>query len=1091
MLKPKLNQSKLSSLANPYWMVGLLIICLSTQMYAISPTNKLAVKSATFNSPQSKTIKGKIVSASDNLGIPGANIMVKGTKIVTTTDFDGNYSISVPDSNGILVVSYIGYITQEVKIGTSTTVNVSLKQDISSLNEVIVVGFGTQKKTTLTGSVTQLKGDDVTRSKGTSSAALALQGEAPGVVVTRTSSRPGNDGVNIKIRGDISVNDIGPLILLDGLEIPEWQLSTINPNDIETYSVLKDGAAAIFGTKAAGGVILVTTKKGKRGKMQISYRGETQINFPKDFPVTNLKDWAKMWLEAGDNDEIEYMDANGVTQYAAGNYRFFTRPELLSIIDGTMPMAPDTYNWNGKVHRFSDVNQFDAVYSPTFSQRHDLSFSGGNENATYRTSIGYSNERSPIAFVYDGAKKINFRTNLNYKISDVISTDFIVSYDNRLVDEPTQGVGHGIQDMYLFPLYNPQGQYYDIFGGNNLLAKLDEGGRIENVEEIIRFGTTLNLNFNKYVKGLSFKYNGNFSSRNGNKNARTTSVTMYDWDGNVSYTPTTLLSSSVRINQTKISFQNHVIQGNYLRSFGQHNIGLLAGITAEETQTNNYEMFRSNMTDDDLDDLNTGDVTTQTNKGGSNAVGLVSYIGKINYDYNGIYLLEALGRRDGSSRLHPDFRWKNFYSASAGIRLSEMNFIKKANVFDNLKLRASYGETGSVTGIGTYDYISNMSTGSTQFGSNPTLANTAWIGAITSTDRTWERVATTNFALDFAALKNRLSGTFEYFIRKNNDMLVNITYPQVLGGTAPKTNSGDFTTNGWEASLNWKDKIGENFKYNIGLMVWDSKSEVTRMEGKTAIVKGNNAIVEGKPLNSIYTYKTNGVLTTEDQVLAYYNQYGFADPSNQNVMKAGTLLPKYRSADRLVPGALNRVDANGDGIIDTDDLVYYGDANPHYSFGLRLGMEYKGFDFSAFFQGVGQQNIVRTGALSAPFASWFTNQNSAFLGNTWSENNTDAQYPAMYYNTARRIWNYDQNNDVNVIKASYMRAKVLSVGYSLPRYLLDKSAIKNLRISLTGNDLFVISNVNDGMDPEMVSGASQGSTVPYVSTMLLGLDLTF
>jgi TonB-linked SusC/RagA family outer membrane protein len=1048
---------------------------------------------------QQIAVSGKVVD-DEGQSLPGVTVVVKGTTQGSVTDIDGNYSIPKVDGESVLVFSFVGMLTEQIAVNGNSSINVSMKTDAVGLDEVVVVGYGTQAKATLTGSVTQVTGDAVMQSKGTSSAALALQGEVPGLTVTRSSSRPGNEDIDIKIRGDISVNSIGPLILLDGLEIPEWQLSTLNANDIETYSVLKDGAAAIYGTKAAGGVILVTTKKGKKGEMKVSYKGDYQLNMPGEFPVANLKEWAQLWLVAGDNDGISYLNSNGEAQTAASNYRFFTRDELVSIIDGTMPMSPDSYFWLNKTHRFSDTNQFDAVYGTTATQRHDLSFSGGNDKATYRTSLGYSDERSPIEFVYDGAKKYNFRTNVSYKVNDILSTEFIVSYDKRLVDEPTQGVGHGVQDMYIFPLYNPYGQYYDIFGANNLLAKLDEGGRTKNTEQIFRLGTTLKLDLDKYVKGLSFNYNGNFSSRGGHRIERTTSVTMYDWDGNISYTPTTLLTSGVKIFETNVLFQSHVVQGNYTRSFGKHNIGVMLGATAEEQQTNKYYQARTNMASDELDDINTGDITTQVTGGsvknssgdtfnsGANAVSLLSYIGKVNYNYDGIYLFEFLGRRDGSSRLDPDYRWKNFFSGSAGVRLSEMGFLKDG-IFDNLKLRLSYGETGSVTGIGEYDYISSMTSGSAYFGATPAVANTAYISSMTTTDRTWERVGTTNFAVDYAVLDNRLSGAVEYYIRKNNDMLVSITYPQVLGATAPKTNSGDFTTNGWEFSANWRDKVGE-ITYNVGLAIWDSKSEVTRMEGKTAISAGNNSIVEGKPLNAIYTYKTDGILQTEDEVLNYYNTLGFVSASDQNTMKTG-LLPSYRSADRLVPGCVNRVDVSEDDLITTDDLVYYGDANPHYGFGINLGMEWKGFDFSAFFQGVAKQNILREGALAYPFRSWWTNQNSSFLGTTWTEDNPNAENPAAYYNGKRKVWNYGGINDVNVVNASYMRAKVITLGYTLPQSLLDKAAIDRVRVSVTGNDLFVISNVKDGLDPEKESSANQGSTVPYTSTLMFSLEITF
>ncbi|WP_405607832.1 SusC/RagA family TonB-linked outer membrane protein [Polaribacter sp. Asnod1-A03] len=1083
MTKLRQCQMNLKIFASLFWIVGFVFCGSFAELHAATPTYSI-------DNNQNRTITGQVLAADDNSPLPGVNIIVEGKSIGATTDFDGQYSINVPEG-ATLVFSYLGFVTKKVLVGNKNVINVSLVYDSTTLDEIVVVGFGTAKKETLSGSVAQVKGDEILRSKGTSNAALALQGEVAGVVVTRTSSRPGNDGSSIQIRGDISVNNISPLILLDGLEIPQWQLATINANDIESYSVLKDGAAAIFGTKAAGGVILVTTKKGKSGKMKVDYKSEVQFNIPGDMPVAGIQEWADIWLLAGANDTFEYQDVNGGTQQSTATYRFFTEDETRLISNGTFPMVPESYIWwDGKEHRFADANQYDAVYGTTVSERHNLSLSGGNENTTYRTSFGYANERSPIKFVYDGVKRYNFRTNLTHKVNDLIKTEFNVSYDNRVVNEPTQGVGDGVQDMYVFPLYNDQGQYYDIFGGNNLLAKLDEGGRTINTEQIFRLGGKITLDLDKFVKGLNFSYFGNMSSRNGHKMTRNTSITMYDWEGNVSYTPTTLASSGVKYEDSDRFFQNHVFQGNYNFSIDKHNFGILAGMTAEQDQRNNYSMSRTNMLSDELDDISTGDITTQTTDGSSYAVGLMSYIGKFNYDYDGIYLLELLGRRDGSSRLHPDYRWANFFSGSTGINLHKLKFIENLNFFDNLKIRASYGETGSVTGIGAYDYLSSIGTGSTIFGADPSLANTSWISGLTTTERSWERVQNTNFGLDFTFLDRRLSGSLDIFHRENNDMLVSVTYPQLLGAGAPKTNSGNFKSDGFEFGLNWKDNIGE-LKYNLGVMFWDSRSEVSKMEGSTAISYGVNGVVEGKPLNAIYTYKTDGLLQNESEVLEYYNQVGFDNTSNQAVMKSGTLLPAYTSANRLTPGSVRRVDADGDGKITTDDLVYYGDASAHNNYSFRLGLEYKGFDFSAFFQGVGQQYIVRDGALAYPMRSWWTNQNPTYLTSSWTPTNTGASNPAISYNGSRNNWNYRHINDINVIKASYLRAKILSLGYSLPSNLIDKIGVDRLRLSVTGNDLFVIDNIKDGFDPEKGSAASQGATVPYTSTMLFGLELSF
>jgi TonB-linked SusC/RagA family outer membrane protein len=1097
MTKIRQDQFRLKIFASLFWVFAIMLCGSPATLYA-APIPDSGIQ-------QTKTITGTIITYDDGMGIPGVSILVKGTKNGAVSDFDGNYTIKVKSNDDVLVFSYLGYTTQEITVGAQTKINVTLEGNLESLDEIVIVGFGTQKKTTLTGSVVQVKGDDILRAKGTSNATLALQGEVSGLVVTRTSSRPGNEGSNIQIRGDISVNGISPLILLDGLEIPEWQLATINANDVQSYSVLKDGAAAIYGTKAAGGVILVTTKKGKQGKMKVSYQTELQINSTGTMPTANMQEWGQLFVKTLDNDTFAYTDTRGAAQQSTGRTRLgLTYENFQQIANGTFPVAPDTFFLGGKEHRFADVNQIDAVFGNTVSKRHNLAVSGGNETATYRTSVGYSDERSPLSFVYDGAKKYNFRTNITYKLSDIVKTDFNISYDNRIVDVPTLGVGQSINDMNIFPLYNPQGQYYDIFGGNNMLSRLDEGGRTVTDEKIFRLGAKITLDLEQYVNGLTLSYFGNMSTRNGLRSERKKSVTNYDWYGDaaVGVSNNTLLNSYIKLYDTRVNFQNHVIQANYKRSFGKHNLAVLAGFTAEETQINRYYSARSNMVSDDLDDINTGDITTQVTGGspknsngstfnsGAERTGLTSYIGKINYDFDGTFLLEAVGRRDGSSRLHPDFRWKNFFGGSAGVNLHKLSLISNLEVFDNLKLYGSYGETGSVTGIGAYDYFSTIGAGSTIFGSSPEQSNTAWISGFTATDRSWERVGTTNFGLDFSVLERRLKGTVEVFNRVNNDMLINVTYPQVLGGTAPKTNSGTFESNGWEVSLNWKDNLGD-FKYNVGVMVWDSQSEIKKLDGATSITYGENKTVEGRPINAIFGYKTDGYLQNEQEVLDYYNAVGFVDPSDQTTMIDGSLLPAYRTENKLTPGSVRRVDVNGDGTITTDDLVYLGDANAHNSYGISIGMEYKGFDFSAFFQGVGKQNIVRTQTLSYPWRRWWQNQNNTFIESSWSPENPNASQPVISFNGSRNNWNYGHKNDINVIKANYLRAKVISLGYTIPSSVLEKIKVERLRLSITGNDLFTISNIKDGLDPEAQANAVTGNIFPFSSTLLLGLELNF
>jgi TonB-linked SusC/RagA family outer membrane protein len=1047
----------------------------------------VAVSTSVF--AQVKTVTGKVTDSNGD-PLPGVTIQIKGADGGTITDIDGNYSIANVSNENILIFSFIGMQSKEVAVGIQSSISITLQDETLGLDEVIVVGYGEQKKATLTGAVTQVKGDDVMKGKSTSDAILAMQGEVNGVLVTRGNARPGNEDTDISIRGDLSVNSMSPLILVDGLEIPEWQLSTINSNDIETYSVLKDGSASIYGTKAAGGVILITTKNGKKGKMKVDYQSDYQLNMAYDLPIANMQEWGQIWYNAGTNDMIDYTDSDGGSNSAGFTGRFFDQDEFALIAAGEFTYAPDSYyKWSAD-HRFQDLDQYDYCYGTTASHRHNISFSGGSDKATYRTSLGYADERSTCTEAYDGAKKWNFSTKVSYDISDMIKTEFNVGYDLRRIDEPTQGIGEGLQNPPIFPIYNEYGQYYGLWG-NNIPAELNEGGRTVTEQESVRLSGKVTVDIDKYVKGLSFNYQANITKRRSDKTERYTTVTLYDWDGDI-YDQTSDDETYVQVDLDKVFFQNHVVQANYKRSFGNHNFGAMVGAISELKQSYNYQLYRSGMSSDELDAIDTGDVTTSTNDGEQDAIGQVSYISRLNYDYNGIYLFEASARRDGSSQLDPDYRWKNFYAASAGIRLSEMPFLKDG-IFDNLKLRFSYGEMGSTSGIDEYDYISTISTGTEYFGTTVSAQNTAWISQMTTTDRTWERVSKTNIAVDFAVLDSRLSGTLEYFHNENNDMLISIEYPEVLGTTAPETNSGDFVNKGWEVELKWRDKIGE-VSYNVGVSMWDSKGEVTRMEGAESYSYGiNDDPIEGRPLNAIYTYKTDGLFQNETEVLDYYKSVGFDDATgvDQTTLKTGTILPTYTSSNRLIPGSVRRVDTNEDGIISTDDLTYYGDANPHYSFGINLGAQWRNFDFSTFFQGVGRKYIVRSGALAYPFAKWWMGQNETWLDKTWTEDNTDSELPIIGYNTSRRAWNYSNTNDVNVMKAAYMRCKVMTLGYTLPKSIMNKLAIERLRFSVTGNDLFVLSNLNDGLDPEHGEDATNGDVLGFQSSVIFSVQATF
>lgn len=1027
---------------------------------------------------QGKTVKGKVIDSSGS-PLPGVSVSVKGTTSGTITSGDGNYTLEIPVAAKTLVFSFVGMKSQEVAVGNQTQINVTLADEAIGLEEVVAVGYGTQRKATLSGAVAQVKGDDVLKGKATTNVASALQGEIPGLTITRTSSRPGNEGTNITLRGGISVNAVSPMIVIDGIDSYQWELSQINPSDIESVSVLKDAAASIYGTRAAGGVILVTTKRGKAGDVTIKYTGSSHLNYIGNrFPVASGQEWAQMNVLANTNDAVASGTQNNWWLFTENVYKALAANQAIWREDGKLYLNPAD----------PTANQFNAVYGNTWGQDHNFTISGGNDKVKVMTSLGYARDRSLVKVVFDGTEKYNFRTNVDYTVSKWTKAEVNISYDKRTVSTPTQGVGNGIQDMFIFPLYNDKGQFYDAFGSNNLLAKLIQGGRTNNTETFFRLGgkVTFDMGFIKPLQGLSFSANANMKERKGWKAERSTTVTMYDWNGetgkpnNIFY-QTPLSGRYVADTYATDLYTTFGAFANYKKAIQEHHLALMAGMTAEQDQYTDLYGKRSYMIDDQLNALNTGDATYDDNSGNAYAWGLVSYLGRLNYDYKETYLLEGTFRRDGSSKLAPENRWSDFVGASAGVRVSEYNFIKNLNIFDNLKLRASYGEMGSLSGIGNYDYISNMTLGTTVFGTTPAQVSTAFVAAMTSRDRTWERVASTNFGADFTVLKNRLTGTFDYFINKNKGMLIQVAYPSVLGATAPYTNDGHFTSKGFELSLQWKDKIGKDFEYNVGASLADARTEVTSYPGKVSISPGTNSIIQGKPINSIYVYRTAGYLQTEADVTDYYSK----------MSGPGSLIPVQNSANRLTPGTVRKLDLSKDGAITTADLDYFGDANPHYTFGINLGASYKGFDFSAFFQGVGKQNIVRTDMMSAPFRWGWTNQNRIFLNKTWTPDNTNAAYPVMTRNGSRNNWDYAWVNDINVTNVSYMRCKSLVFGYTLPKLIVSKAGLGSVRLWVSGDNLFEFDNVKDGFDPESKTATGQGNVDVYARTVSFGVDLTF
>ncbi len=1051
-----------------------------------------------------KTIRGTVKDINGEAVI-GASVMVKGSANGTITDLDGHFSLNA--GSGTLVISYIGYMTQEVAIGNKREFAIQLKEDSKVLDEVVVVGYGVQKKASLTSAISQVKGEEVFKNRGVSSPTVALQGEIPGLVVTRTSTRPGSEGAAIKIRGDISINgDSSPLILIDGVAGSLDELNSMDGGDIENISVLKDASAAIYGARSASGVVLVTTKRGKKGKAQVNYNGSFSRTIDGiQSPLTNNMQWLDMFYQA------QYYDA------AAGNPSLKTKEDIhksinwwifgtfggTSLDDNELYKSESLFNAlrEGKTLRLQNGNTvemwmpnnylMDTLYGQANSQKHSVSVAGADEKFSYRASLAYSEANSQLKVVEDGEKKYSARLNADYQATDQLKFETGMSYEKRDISTPHAGVGDGWYDPWFWAIYNENGDPYDTFSKErNPIAYLKNGGRNKTGFTTFRGNAKATYDFSKWVKGLSISGSGAYKTVEKDYQERREQVYFYDWVG----TQTGTKNGPGHLKEEHMKWTNITLGGfiNYQRTFANvHSVEAMVGMTAEQEDYKKISAARYKgpiYPGSDLVDL---DVWTSGDNngagGGQSSWGFVSYLSTLRYNYDQKYLIEFLGRRDGSSKLSKLQRWKNFYSVSGGWVISNEEFMKGISALDHLKVRYNYGKTGSVTGINNYERYSTIKTGSVLFGTaNQT---SLWIDGMTSDQRTWETINSHNAGVDFGVMDNRLRGSFDYFIKTNNGMFIDVTYPALLGASAPKSNNGKLRAKGWEVALNWNDKIGD-FKYNIGGSLadaWTKVLELTNNENVPAAGKNEKRLI-GKPLNAIYVYQSDGLFQNMNEVNAYYEMYYWN--ADRTGPKAGNVLPAPAESgtNRLRPGARKLVDIDGDGAITDKDLYYAGDAAPRLTFGFKAGFEWKGIDFQAFFQGVGKQTILRGGSLYAPWVVNYVMQNATFLGKTWTPETPDADYAIMSRDAAFNRWNY-QNKDISVQNNRYIRLKSLVAGYTLPKKWTSKAGINKVRVYFSGDDLWEWTKVKDGYDPEY--GENSNNSFPFSRLVTFGVDLTF
>lgn len=1017
---------------------------------------------------QQVTVSGIVTDEITGDPIAGVSVLVRGSTAGTLTDSIGKYTINVSSGDATLVFSFVGYASREEAIGNRHTINVTLKGAVKVMEEVVAIGYGTVKRSNLGGAVGTVDARNF-EARPVRNAATALQGAVPGLTVTRPNGAPGSSPT-IRVRDISSINGGSPLVLIDGAE---GDLNQINPADIETISVLKDGTAAIYGARAADGVILVTTKSAKKNQDRtLVLDAFASLKTPALLKRTaNLYEHAVMALEIQDGSfPIEY-----------------TADELQLILEGSDQVLPAANwgRWTGyeKFYKNQDWNAH--IIGNGYLQNYNLSLAGGGEKYTYRISLGHPIEQGIPKFGVDNDKRYYARAKSNIELLKNLTYDFNLSYEaaNR---NYSSGLNHGQNIWELIyktrswaPLRNPAGNFYTFEGFDNPAQVLEEGGLSERTMGNLTFNNELTWNITK-----DLNLTGRAVVRKYDQDNYIVQKMLYSHNWlNVNHRNARIPNSAER-NYAKTLYKNFTLFADYKKSFGKHNIGVMAGAAHESS---NYDFFwakRINFDQQESMPLRLGSPEDQDASGEGNAWTINSFFSRVNYAFADKYLLEATLRADGSSRFDPASRWGYFPGANFTWRIGEESFIKDLHTFDDLKIRASYGEMGNQSGIGPYDYIGliAISTDYYPFG-NDQRGQLARQSNLVSRARTWETIETKNLGMDFSILRSRLFGSFDYFWKVNRNMLIPVTYPSVLGIGAPATNSGRLEINGWEASLGWRDLIGE-FSYSVRANVGDARNIVASRVGNNLIGLGLNETPYQYPINSYFGYVFDGIIQNEEQLVEYRSRF-----PNEGIVQTQVTVGDAMYKDLDGDGRLSVL---GDGSEGAGDAIYLGDTNPRYNFGLNLQASYKGFDFSAFIQGVGQRTMFLEGEASMPFSQpWFQSA-QYWYGKTWTPERTDARYPAITL-TSKRNYNYQVSTNTKH-DMHYTRLKNVQVGYAIPQKYLARLNIDRIRIFFSGEDLFEIHNAPGGWDPEErgnLAGSGSYLSYPFARNYAFGVNVVF
>ena len=1003
-------------------------------------------------------VKGTVKDASGEPLI-GVSVSVKGKSgIGTITDINGNFSIQC-DANDTLVFSYIGYATLEFPVNGKSSLSISMKEDTKVLDEVIVVGYGTTTRKSAVGAVDQVKADMI-ENRPVANMTQALQGAAPNVIIQQRNHNPNDNKTNFNIRGISTLNDNSPLFVIDGLVADGESFNKLNPMDIENISILKDaGTAAIYGSRSSNGVVVVTTKKGKKNQR----------------PVVRLS--GRIGWE---NPDILFSPVAG--------YQNATLRNLAETNAGNAPKYTPDQIRDLAAHQNEESWFFDQIMRTAMQQNYNLSVSGGSEHSTYMISMGYYDQESNyVGNDSFGVQRYNFRTSLSTELGRFKLTGILAYARNNSVS--TTGGSLEVDaartpTYYYYKMKSADGRYLlnDILSEFNPLGQLEAGGRNKYRNNYINTNVSAEM---KIIDGLKLKGVFGADIMNDTRFTRNHAVAYYSSEEATEPRPIKKENNKTSNWNSNAYLINTQLLLDYNKTFGKHTVNGLVGLT-NESYTQSSNEIEKKYVDPDLgiatDETTSepGNITGKTSVDDSNRTSITSFLGRAGYSYADRYYAEFSFRYDGASKFHKDYRWGFFPSVSLGWRPTEESFMEfyKEKIGD-LKLRASYGILGSQA-IGTYDRFTVYDVYDNSYAYNNKTVSGAGF-KLGLENLTWEKTQTFNIGVDASFLQNSLTVTFDYFHKRTNDILMKPLISSVFGTEMPMANIGKMQNQGWDLSVNYRLKTGaftHNFNFNLGDS-WNKVLEFPGDEQITQVEELSRIIRVGVPLNSYYGYKMAGFFQSYDEIEA-------------SAIPVGA---------KVQPGDIKFVDRNDDGIIDSKDKFILGNAFPRYTFGFTYGLNWKGIDFSMFWQGVGKRDMMLRGELIEPYHANYSYTIYKHQLDFWTPTNTEARWPRLAApgsDSNRNNYGNGNGSDLFLLDGKYLRLKNLTIGYTLPKEWTKHLGMQKARLYINGQNLLTFSN-NSFIDPESsefdskmsTSGANSGRSYPTLRYFGFGVDIEF